>query len=254
MINVGQFDMKDGVRQTIEWIKTIGLDDQFFVQPRKVYTYYDQNDSSTELIGGYYRHHDNFSLIIVPGAGHMVAASQPYLTMKFVMDYVNKGHLSCETESSGSCKSVASDMCDYMNDCYGQGTCNSDGKCECNSGFFGPDCSATAETVQSSSFTQTVTGRRWSYFIVPENQDAVNVSITSDRAVDIYITVGTTVLPDAVNFDGLLKAQTNIKLTHESLDISKGAIIALYCSGGSTTATTFTVAEDANDSILKFFQ
>ena len=119
MINVGQFDMKDGVRQTIEWIKTIGLDDQFFVQPRKVYTYYDQNDSSTELIGGYYRHHENFSLIIVPAAGHMVAASQPYLTMKFVMDYVNKGHLSCETESSGSCKSVASDMCDYMNDCYG---------------------------------------------------------------------------------------------------------------------------------------
>ena len=75
MINVGQFDMKDGVRQTLEWIKHIGLDDQFFVQPRKVYKYYDQDDSSTELIGGYYRHHENFSLIIVPGAGHMVAAS-----------------------------------------------------------------------------------------------------------------------------------------------------------------------------------
>ena len=105
LINVGQFDMKDGVRQTLEWIKGIDFEDrsQFDIQARKVYKYYDQDDSSTELIGGYYRHHDLFTVIIVPAAGHMVAASQPYLTMKFVMDYVSKGHLSCETESNGTC-------------------------------------------------------------------------------------------------------------------------------------------------------
>lgn len=153
MINVGQFDMKDGVRQTLEWIKGVDFDgrSQFNIQPRKVYTYYDQNDSSTELIGGYYRHHENFTVIIVPGAGHMVAASQPYLTMKFVMDYINKGHLSCETIDGGSCKSVGEDMCTYMNDCNGHGSCSSktDGKCVCDEGFYGSDCTSEVDALLS---------------------------------------------------------------------------------------------------------
>ena len=80
----------------------------------------------------------------------MVAASQPYLTMKFVMDYVTKGHLSCETESNGSCKSVADDMCTYMNDCNDNGSCNEDGKCECNEGSYGPDCSATVSSISTA--------------------------------------------------------------------------------------------------------
>ena len=43
LINVGQFDMKDGVRQTLEWIKDIDFTDreQFDIQARKVYKYYD---------------------------------------------------------------------------------------------------------------------------------------------------------------------------------------------------------------------
>lgn len=74
----------------------------------------------------------------------MVPAYQPYVSMKFVMNYLEKGYLTCETESnSGKCESVASDMCKYMNKCSGNGSCNSYGKCECNSGFFGADCSTS---------------------------------------------------------------------------------------------------------------
>ena len=73
----------------------------------------------------------------------MVPASQPYLSMQFVKNFIESGHLTCETEDDGKCDSVASDMCNYMNDCNNNGSCNSYGKCECDTGFFGADCSST---------------------------------------------------------------------------------------------------------------
>ena len=133
----------------------------------------------------------------------MVAASQPYLTMKFVMDYVNKGHLSCETESSGNCPSVADDMCTYMNDCNGNGSCDIDGKCTCDSGSYGPDCSATVHNIWTGGSAYSVTGKRWVYFLLPASGD-FSVKIEATRNVSIYIRKGLTDIPDAVNFDTLI--------------------------------------------------
>lgn len=131
------------MRSTLEWIKQIDFDGRelFDLQPRKVYKYLDQFDGS-ELVGGWYRHHDNFTAIVVPQAGHMVPVFKPYASMQFVMNFIEKGYLYCETDSNGSCGSVASDMCDYMNDCNGNGSCNSYGKCECTTNHYGPDCSS----------------------------------------------------------------------------------------------------------------
>ena len=73
----------------------------------------------------------------------MVPAFQPYASMQFVKNFIEHGHLRCETDKQGSCDSVASDMCDYMNNCNSNGSCNSYGKCECKTGFYGADCSST---------------------------------------------------------------------------------------------------------------
>ena len=142
----------------------------------------------------------------------MVAASQPYLTMKFVMDYVTKGHLSCETESNGSCKSVADDMCTYMNNCNDNGSCNIDGKCECNKGSYGPDCSATANSLSTAGKAYSVTGKRWSYFLLPATGD-YSVRIEATRNVSVYLRKGLTDLPDSVNFDAVIKKEKSIELT-----------------------------------------
>ena len=66
LISVGMFDMKDGVRQTLEWIKEIDFDgrETFDTQPRKNFTYYDADGDLRS--GGWYRHHDYFSVIITP--------------------------------------------------------------------------------------------------------------------------------------------------------------------------------------------
>ena len=72
----------------------------------------------------------------------MVPAFQPYVSMKFIENLIEKGYLYCDTDESGSCSSIASDMCDYMNDCNSNGSCNSYGKCECDAGYFGADCTS----------------------------------------------------------------------------------------------------------------
>lgn len=51
----------------------------------------------------------------------MVPAFQPYLSMQFVNNYIESGHLSCETEADGKCRSIAKAMCGYMDDCSGNG-------------------------------------------------------------------------------------------------------------------------------------
>lgn len=63
--------------------------------------------------------------------------------MLFVENFIAKGYLYCEDDSNSSCESVASDMCTYMNDCNGNGSCNKYGKCECNADFFGADCTSS---------------------------------------------------------------------------------------------------------------
>jgi len=44
----------------------------FDSQARSIYTYIDEGQPK---VGGYFRHADNFTFIVTPQAGHMVAAS-----------------------------------------------------------------------------------------------------------------------------------------------------------------------------------
>ena len=68
----------------MEWIKGIDFDghDTFDNQPRKNFTYVD-TDGNT-LSGGWYRHHENFTVAIIPEAGHMVPVTEPVISKKMV--------------------------------------------------------------------------------------------------------------------------------------------------------------------------
>ena len=175
-----------------------------------MYSYFDQFDSSKK-VGGWFRHQDNFSLIVVPQAGHMVPYFKPYLSAQFVTNFIEKGYLYCETEISGICKTFASDMCDFMNDCNKNGVCNSYGKCQCSSSFFGADCSTQVTDVtrmETNTASVKVSGSRWFYYLVPANAGDFDLKVSSDRPVSIYIRKGEIELPDSVNFDFLIKSET----------------------------------------------
>lgn len=137
--------MKDGIIQTLTWTESITFKDKnvrsnFDSQARSLHKYIDGNGE--EKIGGYFRHGGNFTLVVTPKAGHMVAASRVYASKAYVHDQVHYGHLYCEGKGK-VCDTFALPMCDYMNDCTGHGKCDEStkGQCVCNSGWFGADCS-----------------------------------------------------------------------------------------------------------------
>lgn len=53
--------------------------------------------------------------------------AQPTLTRKYVSDliYNKEGALKCE--DGKDCPTMADQMCDYMNDCNGNGDCDNNG-------------------------------------------------------------------------------------------------------------------------------
>lgn len=91
LINIGQFDMKDGVRQTFEWTKQIEFPNRqwFDEQARSLYTFNDLDGA--QQVGGYFRSADNFTLVVTPKAGHMVPASQAVASMSYVSDLLTYG-------------------------------------------------------------------------------------------------------------------------------------------------------------------
>lgn len=81
----------------------------------------------------------------------MVPGGQTWLSGKFVHDYIMYGHIGCHA-SNNDC-SMAEKQCSYMNDCYNHGSCNNNGQCVCDSGFFGADCSVSPTDMSLTSST-----------------------------------------------------------------------------------------------------
>jgi len=76
---------------------------------------------------------------------------------------------------------------------------------------------------------------------VPADAGDFSLSVTSDRAVSVYIRKGTESLPDTVNFDSLVKDDTQIGVSSQMFNFKSGAIFAVHCAGGSDDSTTFSV-------------
>lgn len=135
-------------------------------------------------------------------------------------------------------------MCDYMNDCYGNGSCNKYGKCECDAGFFGADCSATVTDLTSATSlkdSQTVSASRWFYYEVPAGEVDWSVNVVSDRALSVYVRKGSVDLPDTVTYDSYIKDDTSITFSSQMMNLSSGAMIAVHIHGEPEDSTSFTI-------------
>ena len=140
----------------------------------------------------------------------MVPFAQNYLTKKYLTDFIQHGHLYCETKKSGQCTTFASDMCDYMNNCNGNGVCSSmTGQCECDSGFFGADCGTKILELAADSepIEVAVTGNRWTFVKVPRGLNHFGLEAESpDFLFDLYVKTGVDKIQDYSTFDSLIKS------------------------------------------------
>jgi hypothetical protein len=172
LIYSGEFDMLDGPLTQEPWLKalkTLAGDNQaMWSKPRKIYYVHD-DVANQDIVGGYYRTDDTykFTFLTVPKTGHFVPIAQLLTTKTFLKDIITKGSLQCHKQTEAECETGAI-MCGYMNSCSKQGTCSSTtGKCACNSGFTGADCSDTLINLpQAGNFQQSyqVQGVNWLYF------------------------------------------------------------------------------------------
>ena len=138
IVSSGEFDMQDGAISQYTWMKQLltKVGTSFWEQDRKIF-YYPGQDGGMK-VGGYFQHHNNFTVMSVPKSGHFIPADNYGASIAILHDLVNHNELKCHADSGCS---VTAEMCKAMNDCSTHGTCGPNGQCSCQDGFKGADCS-----------------------------------------------------------------------------------------------------------------
>lgn len=86
-------------------------------------------------------------------------------------------------------------MCKYMNNCNRNGICNIEiGRCVCNEGFMGADCSVRIIGIPSNgsnaSLTNQVSGIDYLYYQLAQPLPAGNnfvITLSASNPIDVYI-------------------------------------------------------------------
>jgi len=161
----------------------------------------------------------------------------------FVSDLLTYGKLRCPTDVE--CDTFADTMCTFMNDCSNHGSCSSStGQCVCDSGYYGADCSVAPlklSLTQSGTFVETSL-TKWQYFKIGDQSGedySLQFSNDDNTLFDVYIKYGIDTIPDAVDYDVILKNQSTVNLSSATFDCSSGCMGAVYVklASGSETKT-----------------
>lgn len=248
----GEYDLTDGPNTQDPWVKLLHVfndskvQSAFWAQPRNIYYVQDPAAApgTNYLVGGYYR--DNkalgLTLLTVPKAGHFVPTFNYLSTANFLQDYITNGRITCHKKSDFYCETGPT-MCKYTNSCYKNGVCHIEtGRCVCNEGFFGQDCSeALVELPAAGGFQESYTaqGIDWLYFQFNEALQpgqAYEFRLVSSNPMDIYVSKDLTVEPNEFKNDIEIKKQSRLILRSDS------AVPAI---------TSFTAAVRVNGASLK---
>jgi len=84
-----------------------------------------------------------------------------------------------------------------MNTCNAKGTCDTNGKCVCNAGFYGADCSIALKDFWTISTGTSIEPQNWMHYSVATTV-AKTISLTGDN-LEIYISSSR--LPSQTYFD-----------------------------------------------------
>ena len=241
LVYAGTYDQQDGPLTMYEWmhdLKTLQINNNaFWTQARKVYYIPDGADNST--VGGYYRSDSRFTFLAVPKAGHFVPTTNMPATRAFLRDYLSSARaLGCynATREANKCSS-ADIMCSYLRnetsgqDCSGHGSCDSvvTGKCSCETGYRGSDCSKQV-TVLQDKFNAIINfnGTRIFYMQYEAgvfSGDDWELSLTNLNAFNVYLSAGLAVDPTESTNDIEVKGQTYVKISSRAFPSLKSSFV-----------------------------
>ena len=251
----GEYDMRDGPLTQEPWTKLLhefsqnpSVYTKFWVQPRN--TYYVQDASGSSVVGGYWRDDPStkLTLLTVPVAGHFVPATNMLTTQNFLADYIKNGKLTCHQKSAFQCE-AGPIMCKYMNNCNRHGKCNIQiGRCDCNEGFLGADCSVPIISIPNNgtnaSLTNQVTGIDYLYYQLAQPLPAGNnfvITLSASNPIDVYVKTNDNVSePTEFNHEIAIYKQTRVVLRSEHWPGMQQFTLAVKVNGANLKANTFT--------------
>jgi len=132
IVYAGEYDQRDGPVTQVAWMRDLRkLRPNFWQQARKIY--YINDGAQNITVGGYFRYdpETQFTFLTIPKSGHFVPTTQLGVTKQMLIDYIQNKKLVCHRNDSSQCE-TAPIMCNYMNNCSGNGQCGWNGMCVCN--------------------------------------------------------------------------------------------------------------------------
>ncbi|CDW85332.1 serine carboxypeptidase [Stylonychia lemnae] len=239
IIYAGEYDQRDGPLTMIAWMKDLrnlqNSSGNFFNQSRKIYYYKDTNGSFQ--VGGYYRYDKDaeFTFLTVPKSGHFVPTTQLDMTKQMLKDFFENKRLVCHKSSQSECE-TSHVMCRAMNNCNSNGKCLDTGKCQCEHGFFGDDCT---QKIQSLSISQEfqesyqMNGTHWYYFRLENKDNQIlnddeyfELRLSSQRLMDIYIKKDDKSEPTQFQNDMKFLKQQRLVISTQSFPMLRSSFIA----------------------------
>lgn len=149
-IFAGQFDLVDGPQGMEKILNSmkISFKDEFIKTPRSLWKIPVLNKN---VIAGYVKQVKHLTFVTIRNTGHYSQLGRPgslFVLFQHVLSEDSK--IDCPDKKC----SMAPIKCSFMKDCHGNGVCNdsSGGKCKCNAGFYGPDCSFQVELLVTGSY------------------------------------------------------------------------------------------------------
>ena len=218
LVYAGVYDQQDGPLTMHSWMKDLQTlqrnDDFFWKQARKIY--YVADGVLNQTVGGYYRTDQRFTFLAVPDAGHFVPSTNMKATRQFLQDYLSPARaLGCynATRELVSKCSTADIMCSYMknstsgNDCMDNGVCDAmvTGRCTCNDGFRGADCSKPV-TLLHNGFAGTYSFSGSKTFFMQYNagvqpMNDFDLVLSNVNPIDVFISAGLSTDPNEFHND-----------------------------------------------------
>lgn len=115
-------------------------------------------------------------------------------------------------------------MCDYMENCSGHGTCQTNGQCLCDAGWKSADCSMSSRTLTNGYYDlMTKYGPQYLSFASEGGYSKTRTELYSTRPMNVYVSVDSQSNPTEYFYDIALKDVLYAKLDSLNFDMLRDA-------------------------------
>ncbi|CAI2361512.1 unnamed protein product [Moneuplotes crassus] len=187
LLFVGNLDRIDGPVGVQEWMNELQWQymPDFHSDPGSIY-YYKRDGDDKLTVGGNFRQFKNLHYLTIYTAGHLVPSTQLAMSRSMIKDMISSQKLLCHADDPLSCR-LDKISCYYMKNCSENGQCIN-GKCHCDEGFYGADCSIKPDILKTSALR--LTPETWAHYTWNSTEDFEVSIIGGNTILEVFAMEG----------------------------------------------------------------